>query len=201
MKSYHLLEHRELPFFDEEVGFSLRAKRTALEHGYTGFLGLPRFLIARLKDHILQIIALKIPYSGFKVRLHKFRGVRISPKVSIGPFVFIDDVYPNYVVLEEGCSLSGYNVVLTHYKPLRFHKEVSEAFVSPTIIGKNAVLAVNVTVLPGVKIGEGSIIAAGSVVTKDVPPFVLAGGVPARIIREYIVEDGIPIGIKEKTKF
>ena len=44
----------------------------------------------------------------------------------------------------------------------------------------NACIAIGVIVLPGVEIGEGSIIAAGSVVTKDVPSFVLAGGVPAR---------------------
>jgi acetyltransferase-like isoleucine patch superfamily enzyme len=199
MKSYHKLEYRELPYFDEEVKFYKRACRTSAEHGYKGFSGLIRFLVTRLKDHILQLIALKIPYSGFKVRIHKWRGVHISPKVSFGPFVFIDDVYPNYCVLEEGCSLSGYNVVLTHYKPLRYHKQVSQAFVAPTIIGKNAVLAVNVTVLPGIRIGEGSIIAAGSVVTKDIPPFVLAGGVPAKVLREYIVENGIPVGITNKA--
>ena len=38
-------------------------------------------------------------------------------------------------------------------------------------------------ILPGVTIGRGSIIAAGSVVTKDIPPFVIAGGVPAKIIK------------------
>lgn len=44
-------------------------------------------------------------------------------------------------------------------------------------------LATQVTVSAGVRIGRGTIVAAGSVVTKDLPPFVLAGGVPARILR------------------
>lgn len=44
-------------------------------------------------------------------------------------------------------------------------------------------LATGVTVSAGVRIGRGTIVAAGSVVTRDLPPFVLAGGVPARIIR------------------
>lgn len=44
-------------------------------------------------------------------------------------------------------------------------------------------LATQVTVSAGVRIGRGTIVAAGSVVTKDLPPFVLAGGVPARVIR------------------
>jgi acetyltransferase-like isoleucine patch superfamily enzyme len=40
-----------------------------------------------------------------------------------------------------------------------------------------------VTVTAGVRVGQGTIVAAGSVVTRDLPPFVLAGGVPARVLR------------------
>lgn len=45
-------------------------------------------------------------------------------------------------------------------------------------------LGANVTVLPGVTIGEGSVIAAGAVVTKDVPANMTAAGVPAKVIRK-----------------
>ena len=51
-------------------------------------------------------------------------------------------------------------------------------------IGKNVWLGSNVTVLPGVKIGDNSVIGAGSVVTKDVPANVIVGGNPARVIKE-----------------
>jgi acetyltransferase-like isoleucine patch superfamily enzyme len=53
----------------------------------------------------------------------------------------------------------------------------------PIVIGKNVWIGANVTVLPGVAIGENSIIAAGAVVTKDVPANVIAGGVPAKILK------------------
>ena len=53
----------------------------------------------------------------------------------------------------------------------------------PIHIEDKAWLGSNVTVLPGVRIGEGAIVAAGAVVTKDVPPNTIAGGVPARIIK------------------
>jgi acetyltransferase-like isoleucine patch superfamily enzyme len=50
-------------------------------------------------------------------------------------------------------------------------------------IGDYAWISFNSTILKGVKIGEGAIVAAGSVVTKDVPPFTLVGGNPARVLR------------------
>ena len=51
-------------------------------------------------------------------------------------------------------------------------------------IEKSLGLGANVTILPGVTIGEGSIIAAGAVVTKDVPANMIAAGVPAKVIRK-----------------
>jgi acetyltransferase-like isoleucine patch superfamily enzyme len=54
---------------------------------------------------------------------------------------------------------------------------------APIIIKDHAWINFNVTILRGVTIGEGAIIAAGSVVTKDIPPFVLAGGCPAKPIK------------------
>ena len=51
----------------------------------------------------------------------------------------------------------------------------------PIHIEKNVWIGANVTVLPGVTIGKGSIIAAGAVVTKDVPANMIAAGVPAKL--------------------
>ncbi len=55
--------------------------------------------------------------------------------------------------------------------------------IRPIVIGDNVWLAMDVIVLPGTTIGEGSVIAAGAVVSGDIPPYTLAGGVPARPIR------------------
>ena len=54
---------------------------------------------------------------------------------------------------------------------------------SPIVIEDDVWLGTRVTVLRGVTIGRGSVIAAGAVVTKDIPPGVLAGGVPAKVIK------------------
>ena len=50
-------------------------------------------------------------------------------------------------------------------------------------VKKNAWLGMNVTICPGVTVGAYAVVAAGAVVTKDVPPYAVAGGVPARVIR------------------
>jgi acetyltransferase-like isoleucine patch superfamily enzyme len=59
---------------------------------------------------------------------------------------------------------------------------------APIVIEKNVWLGAGVTIIGGVTVGENSVVAAGSVVTKDVPPNTLVGGNPARLIRS-IAED------------
>jgi virginiamycin A acetyltransferase len=53
----------------------------------------------------------------------------------------------------------------------------------PTMIGSDVLISAKTIVLSGVKIGHGAVIAAGAVVNKDVPPYAIAGGVPAKVIR------------------
>ena len=59
----------------------------------------------------------------------------------------------------------------------------------PVVIEDNVWIGGNVVILPGVTIGEGSVIAAGSIVTRDIPPRVVAGGNPCRVIRPLTEAD------------
>jgi maltose O-acetyltransferase len=56
------------------------------------------------------------------------------------------------------------------------------AYRSPVAIGKDVWLGARTIILPGVTIGDGAVVAAGAVVTRDIPPYAIAGGVPARVI-------------------
>lgn len=58
-----------------------------------------------------------------------------------------------------------------------------------TVIGNDVWIGQNVTVMPGVKVGDGAIIAANSVVTKDIPAYHIVGGNPAKIIRKRFDDD------------
>lgn len=62
-------------------------------------------------------------------------------------------------------------------------------FKGDTIVGNDVWIGQNVTVMPGVRIGDGAIIAACSVVSKDIPAYHIAGGNPARVIRKRFDDD------------
>lgn len=80
-------------------------------------------------------------------------------------------------------TLIGHNVVLATLNHGIFPDERHDLFPAPICIGKNVWIGANATVLPGVTIGDNAVIAAGAVVTKDVPVNVVVGGVPAKVIR------------------
>lgn len=68
-------------------------------------------------------------------------------------------------------------------------KDWSKVSVAPTILKRRCWLGFNAIILKGVTIGEGAIVGAGSVVTKDVPPFCIVAGNPARVVRRITPND------------
>ena len=88
----------------------------------------------------------------------------------------------------------GPNVTLssaTHNVDYRIRNKNNEMDImgAPIVIEDNVWLGANVVVMPGVTIGKHSVVAAGSVVTKDVPPDTVVGGVPAKIIKKLNFDD------------
>jgi acetyltransferase-like isoleucine patch superfamily enzyme len=129
-------------------------------------------------------MAMFAPHSTLRVILHRARGVRIGKGVLIGFNVNIDNVYPDLITISDGVALAGGNLLLAHSKPPEHFAGVVESFAAPVTIEKNAWIGIGAIVLPGVTIGEGSIVSAGSVVTREVPPRYLVAGNPARHVKE-----------------
>ena len=67
------------------------------------------------------------------------------------------------------------------------HDTCRRLFKADTYIGKNCVIGARSIILPGVRIGDSTIVAAGSVVTKDTPPNTILAGNPAKIVKEGVV--------------
>lgn len=80
-------------------------------------------------------------------------------------------------------SLIGHNVVLATINHDLDPKNNRKNHYAPIQIGKHVWIGSNATVLAGVTIGDWSVVAAGAVVTKDVPPYTVVGGVPAKVLK------------------
>lgn len=71
--------------------------------------------------------------------------------------------------------------------------DINHIYDQDVIIEEDVWCGTNVTILKGVTIGRGSIIAAGAVVTKDIPPYSIAGGIPAKVIKKRMTDEEITI--------
>ena len=85
-------------------------------------------------------------------------------------------------------ALIGHNVVLATLNHAMQPERRGDMLPAPIHIGKRVWIGSNAAVLPGVTIGDGAVVAAGAVVTKDVPANAVVGGVPAKVIH-YIHEE------------
>ena len=88
------------------------------------------------------------------------------------------------VTIGADCDLGPYvNIVDSHFHRLEPERRGERPDPTPVVIGDNVWLGARVIVLPGVTIGDGAVVGAGSVVTRDVPSRSLAVGSPAKVVR------------------
>jgi acetyltransferase-like isoleucine patch superfamily enzyme len=173
----------------KEVGF-----RKALRFGlYTLFLIPLRWLIfPQLRVPYLRLLGARI---GRGVIIHEirffntyrtgFRGLEIGAHCFIGDEALID--LAERVIMADHVTLAERVTILTHTNVGYLDHPLQRYFPSmaaPVRLERGSFVGVNATLLPGVTIGEGSFVAAGAVVSQDVPPWHVVGGVPARVLRE-----------------
>ena len=117
------------------------------------------------------------PSLAVKRMLLRRTGMKVGGTVSVGLAVVFDLFYPEEIDIGDN-SIIGYNsVVLAH------EFMVDEWRKGPVCIGKNVSIGANVTILPGVVIGDGATVSAMSLVNKDIPPGEFWGGVPVRNLK------------------
>jgi len=108
--------------------------------------------------------------------------VDLAPGVEVGYEVLFDNLFPERVHVGSGATISARSTILSHDEAQAYAWGGREV-IADTYIEDGAFLGVATVVLPGVRIGAGSIIGAGAVVTDDVPPETIAVGIPAKVIR------------------
>lgn len=151
-------------------------------------LGIFRAVFNRL----INMLARALPmFPAMRVFLHRLRGVTIGKRVFVGIDVLIDDADPWGVVIEDDVTVLARAILLAHaYYPRHLQKILAEASGKRGLtLKQGAYVGVGAILLPGVTVGEYAIVGAGSVVTEDVPPYSVAVGSPARIIRQFGKEE------------
>jgi len=137
-------------------------------------------------------------------------GCRIGDGSFVGPFVEIT----RNTIIGKNCVIESHSflcdsdtleddVFITHgamftndlYPNVGVHVEYL-----PTLVKKRASIGTNATIVAGIKIGANSVVGAGAVVTKDVPPFTIVAGNPAKILKQFSNEEEIVSYFRTKQK-
>jgi acetyltransferase-like isoleucine patch superfamily enzyme len=118
-------------------------------------------------------------------------GAGKNGRLVIGDHVYLNGcsvVAATSITIGDNCLIGDLTSIMdTDYHPLSSEVPTKA---EPVTIGNNVWIARCCSILPGVSIGDNSVVAAGSVVTKDVPPNTLVGGVPARTITALAIDQG-----------
>ena len=132
------------------------------------------------------------PLSARLIRpmLHRWRGVNVGKDVFIGLEVMFDSVYPERISIGNGCIITNRVHFLAHNRDMKGygpHVRIKDCgyIVKDIVIEDDVVIGIDSIILPGVRIGKGAVVAAGSLVNKDVAPYTMVGGVPAKVLKEF----------------
>ncbi|MCD1293627.1 acyltransferase [Methanocella sp. CWC-04] len=116
------------------------------------------------------------PIIELKVDCMRFMGIKAGNHVSMALEATVDVFFPELIEIGDN-SVIGYNATILAHEYM-----IDRYRTGNVVIGKNVLIGANSTILPGIIIGDGAIVSAGSLVNKDVPAGAFVGGVPARII-------------------
>ncbi len=130
-----------------------------------------------MKNFIIIQIARYTPVLSVKNWLYRtFLRMEVGKKTSFALMVMPDIMFPEKITVGDN-SIIGYNTTLLAHEYL-----IREYRLGEIIIGNEVMIGANTTILPGVTIGDGAIVSAGTLVHKDVPDGAFVGGNPMRII-------------------
>lgn len=103
-------------------------------------------------------------------------------RIGIGNVIIGPAQLGNNIILAQNIVISGLN---HHYEDINLPIHLQNVYTRPIVVEDECWIGSNAVITAGVTIGKHSVIAAGAVVTKDVPPYSVAAGNPARIIKKY----------------
>ena len=130
-----------------------------------------------VRNFIVIQLARYTPFLGMKNWLYRvFLGLKVGEQTSFALMVMLDVMFPEKISVGRN-TVIGYNTTILAHEYL-----IKEYRLGPVVIGSEVMIGANSTILPGITIGDGAIVSAGTLVHKDVPPGAFVGGNPMRVI-------------------
>lgn len=185
-----MTEQTSIPRYKKSAS-EMRDIRNYIRHGvYLGLYGFVKYLPFPLMNHLRHIILrlfapqIRTTYISEAVTIWFPWNVKIGKTSSLNQGVIIDGF--GGVTIGEGVRIAAYSCINTadheFDDPDTFIKD--QGFVVAEVIIEDDVwIGTGSKINKGVRIGKGSVIGSGAVVTRDIPPYSVAGGVPCRVIK------------------
>jgi len=187
-----LKKAKEIPFFDHDRNLIKTIRNSSKRRSQSMFY----FSLRKIRNIILNRFAYFCPFNGLRLKMHKWRGVNIGKHVEIAQQVNIDNAYPEYIYLDDYSAVNQGATLIAHTNVRDCYKGVVKCKVAPIYLKEYSLVSINATILPGVEIGEFSIVSAGSVVLNNIKPYSIAIGNPARVIAKH--EDTVKTNMENK---
>lgn len=174
-------EAENIPYFDHDK----KLLKTIRNSGARRKMSPLHFALRKIKNILLYRLAYLCPLNGWRVKMHRWRGVNIGKNVYIGQHCVIDNAYPEYIYIGDNVSLAGEVSVIAHSNPYAHFAPVVESKVAPIVIEEGAWIGVKAVILLGVVIGKNAIVSAGTVVDRNVAPYTVVRGNPMKKVTDF----------------
>lgn len=127
-------------------------------------------------------------FSKVRAITWRWMGVKLGKNAGIGYGIYLDvgglkrlTIGKNFLIGSESLMLLHRRDIGQYYQGMNAHDIPMKEYY--TTIGDNVQIGMRAMIMPGVTIGDGAVIGANSIVTKDVPPYAIVAGQPAKVIR------------------
>lgn len=161
----------------------------------------PRGRLTLLKQKLINMIARTMIVGKVRIWLYRQMGINIGKDCVVEMYAWLDDQFPELIFFEDHSGPSRHVIIMCHddvaakaaaneQSDRSFDKRYG--YVAPVRLKSYSGIGTGSILLPGITVHEGAYVGAGAVVTKDIPPYTVAVGVPARVIKHLRAEEEAP---------
>jgi len=191
---------------DKKIALIFRLFRTfgiihdAEKYGQISLFGIVGHIFSTIKIAFLFKIAYKpgllhtFEFNQLRPWLWRKMGIEVGKGVCVGHSVAVDVGNTKLLHVEDNVIITNHCILLCHRRDMSGYRKYDEGvklpyIYAPITLNKGCQIGMGSIVMPGVTIGEGAIVGARSVVTKDVPAWTIAAGSPCKVLKEIAERD------------